>query len=127
MMGHEEQKIRVRITTNKTKNTNQIKHLWLKVQCDGENLIRVSRVVRANAGVDGGAVSMKVYGSDGSSVLEIGRDGIRFGELDVCLIAEEDGDGRRNLIYQIDHRRRIGFFSALMTSGSFTMVQAGSF
>ena len=28
---------------------------------------------------------------------------------------------------QSERRRRLGFFSALMTSGSFTMIQAGSF
>ena len=98
--------------------------------CSGdteEHLMKVSRVVRSNTVAGGGAAaSMKVYGSDGSSVVDIDRDGVLFGSTAVCLGAEdveEDGvERRRFLEMETEHRRRLGFGGSLMTSGSFTMM-----
>ena len=98
--------------------------------CSGdteEHLMKVSRVVRSNTVAGGGAAaSIKVYGSDGSSVVDIDRDGVMFGSTPICVGAEdveEDGvGGRRSLEMETEHRRRLGFGGALMTSGSFTMM-----
>jgi hypothetical protein len=94
--------------------------------CSGdteEHLMKVSRVVRSNTVAGGGAAaSIKVYGSDGSSVVDIDRDGVMFGSTPICVGAEDGVGGRRSLEMETEHRRRLGFGGALMTSGSFTMM-----